>query len=117
MSSSDPSPRSSINHGLNGLYTQQATAVDVANFKPMDAEKWPGNKEALWTLKSDQHTLNLMHNAIRAEVTKFESLLFRLGDRELKKWEKDAIKVRVRERRSRRAKAPPLSPPLSPAFR
>ena len=111
MSSSNPSPRTSVS-GLNGLYTQQATAVDVANFKPMDEEKWPGNKESLWTLKSDQHTLNLMHNAIRAEVTKFEALLFRLGDRELKKWEMDAIKVRLRATVKSTAA---LSIPLSPA--
>ena len=43
-------------------------------------------------------TIILMHNAIRAEVTKFESLLVKLGDRELESWEIDAIKVRKRAR-------------------
>lgn len=90
-SSSEPSPRTSVS-GLNGLYTQPANTVDVNNFKPMDAHKWPGNKESMWTIKSDQHTVNLMHNALRAEVTKFEALLFKLGDRPLKKWEKDHIR-------------------------
>lgn len=92
MSPVGPSPRTSVS-SLNGLYTQPATAVDVASFKPMDPEKYPGDKESKWTLKADQHALHFMHNAIRAEVTKFESLLFRLGDRQLKKWEKDYIKV------------------------
>lgn len=78
--------------GLNGLYTQPATAVDVNKFKPMDPQNHQGNKESLWTLNPDQHTVNLMHNAIRAEVTKFEAMLFKLGDRNLKSWEKQMIK-------------------------
>lgn len=92
MSPPGPSPRSSVS-SLNGLYTQTATAVDVASFKPMDPVNHPGDKESKWSLKPDQHALNFMHNAIRAEVTKFEALLFRLGNRQLKKWEKDYIKV------------------------
>jgi hypothetical protein len=35
-----------------------------------------------------------MHNAIRAEVTKFEALLFKLGDAKLSGWQIQCIKVR-----------------------
>ena len=90
--SRERTPRSS-GSGLAGLYTQAANAVDVNKFKPTDPQKYPGNKESLWSIKADQHTINLMHNAVRAEVTKFEALLFRLGDRTLHKWEKEMIKV------------------------
>jgi hypothetical protein len=81
------SPRTS----LNGLYTQP---VDALSFEAVDPVNYPPNKASQWTIDPELMSFRLMHNAIRAEATKFESLLFKLGDRALAAWEIDAIKVR-----------------------
>lgn len=105
------SPRSS----LAGVYTPLAEPVDVARFTPVRPAEYPPDKEATWTLPPELMSFVLMHNALRAEVTKFESLLFKLGSRPLEEWEVDAVKVRRRprhpprktwERRTRRLPAP-----------
>jgi hypothetical protein len=81
--------------GLFGLYTPVAAPIDIEKYIPMNPEQHPGDKTSSWSfLKVDLDTFMLMNNAIRAEVTKFEALLFRLGDRQLHTWEKEAIKVR-----------------------
>lgn len=90
MSTTTPervSPRTS----LNGLYTQP---VDALSFEAVDPVNHPPNKASQWTIDPELMSFRLMHNAIRAEATKFESLLFKLGDRALAAWEIDAIKVR-----------------------
>ena len=90
MSTTTPervSPRTS----LNGLYTQP---VDALAFEAVDPVNHPPNKASQWTIDPELMSFRLMHNAIRAEATKFESLLFKLGDRALAPWEIDAIKVR-----------------------
>ena len=51
-----------------------------------------------------------MHNAIRAEVTKFEALLFKLGDDKLSRWQIQCIKVRA----SRAVLSSLISPARSP---
>ena len=81
------------NTGLIGLYTQSVDVTDVQVFAPVDASKFPPDKAATWSIPTEHDNLVLMHNAIRAEVTKFEALLFKLGARQLKRWEKDLIKV------------------------
>jgi len=79
--------------GLFGLYTPVAAPIDIEKYIPMNPEQHPGDKTSSWSfLKVDLDTFMLMNNAIRAEVTKFEALLFRLGDRQLHTWEKEAIK-------------------------
>lgn len=88
------SPRSS----LAGVYTPLAEPVDVARFTPVRPAEYPPDKEAQWTLPPELMSFVLMHNALRAEVTKFESLLFKLGSRPLEEWEVDAVKVRRRPR-------------------
>ena len=88
------SPRSS----LAGVYTPLAEPVDIARFTPVRPAEYPPDKEATWTLPPELMSFVLMHNALRAEVTKFESLLFKLGSRPLEEWEVDAVKVRRRPR-------------------
>ena len=55
----------------------------------------PADKDRTWRLPTELDPVRLMHNAIRAEVTKFEALLFKLGDDKLSRWQIQCIKVRA----------------------
>ena len=82
---------------LQGLYTHTPYVSSLA----VDRTRYPADKEASWSLDSDLMALRLMHNALRAESTKFEAVLFALGDRKLEPSEVQLIKVRVAQRRTR----------------
>lgn len=79
---------------LNGLYTAPADPTEIRTFRPVGSHL--GDKTSEWWLARDQDVFVLMHNALRGEVTKLESVLFTLGDKTLKEWEIQAIRVRRR---------------------
>ncbi|EEH51662.1 uncharacterized protein MICPUCDRAFT_49115 [Micromonas pusilla CCMP1545] len=75
---------------LNGLYTAPADPTEIRTFRPVGSHL--GDKTSEWWLARDQDVFVLMHNALRGEVTKLESVLFTLGDKTLKEWEIQAIR-------------------------
>jgi len=83
-----------LSGGLAGLYTEPALALDFGTYRPRDVLTFPANKDRTWRLPTELDPVRLMHNAIRAEVTKFEALLFKLGDAKLSGWQIQCIKVR-----------------------
>ena len=90
-----PTEMRRLSGGLAGLYTEPALALDFQAYRPRDVLKFPADKDRTWRLPTELDPVRLMHNAIRAEVTKFESLLFKLGDDKLSRWQIQCIKVRA----------------------
>ena len=89
-----PTEMRRLSGGLAGLYTEPALALDFGTYRPRDVLTFPANKDRTWRLPTELDPVRLMHNAIRAEVTKFEALLFKLGDAKLSGWQIQCIKVR-----------------------
>lgn len=89
-----PTEMRRLSGGLAGLYTEPALALDFQAYRPRDVLAFPADKDRTWRLPTELDPVRLMHNAIRAEVTKFEALLFKLGDDKLSRWQIQCIKVR-----------------------
>ena len=90
-----PTEMRRLSGGLAGLYTEPALALDFQAYRPRDVLAFPADKDRTWRLPTELDPVRLMHNAIRAEVTKFEALLFKLGDDKLSRWQIQCIKVRA----------------------
>ena len=105
-----PTEMRRLSGGLAGLYTEPALALDFQAYRPRDVLSFPADKDRTWRLPTELDPVRLMHNAIRAEVTKFEALLFKLGDDKLSRWQIQCIKVRA----SRAVLSSLISPARSP---
>lgn len=105
-----PTEMRRLSGGLAGLYTEPALALDFQAYRPRDVLAFPADKDRTWRLPTELDPVRLMHNAIRAEVTKFEALLFKLGDDKLSRWQIQCIKVRA----SRAVLSSLISPARSP---
>jgi hypothetical protein len=86
-----PSSSADACTALNGLATLRVDTQDPA-YRATAAHA--PDKESTWLHPIEADGWVLAHNAIRAEISKFECVLAHLGDRALKDWEKHALKVR-----------------------
>jgi len=83
------SSSSNASTALNGLATLRVDTQDPS-YRATAAHA--PDKESTWTHPIESDGWVLAHNAIRAEIDKFEVVLSHLGDRQLKDWEKHALK-------------------------